>query len=192
MRPLIVIAVLGSAAHADPVTQACLGSVDTFLTCPPGATRHGTECRAKSDHWSGSSRQGPSVFLRTNQTVSFAASYKDHKKTGRVFRFDEQGRLESWSDVAADVEHGLSVTCTPDGHTSYVASYAHGASIGISRSWSHRDGSFSYAFAYGADGHGHPVKLSLDQTRRPDELCQPKVCDVHAAPDLSGIPSALR
>jgi hypothetical protein len=188
------VALLGLAltrtAAADPTTQACLGDLDKLLACPAGSTRHGTECRAQSTHWSGSSRQGPAVFLRDSGKVSFAANYKDHMKSGRVFRFDSEGRLESWADVAADQDHGLSVTCTPEGRAAYVASYAHGTSVGTSRSWNHRDGSFSYAMTYDAQGHAHSATLGLEQTRRPDELCHPRVCDVTAAPDLSDVPPA--
>src|SRR5262245_16618307 len=90
---ILLVSAVSATAAADskPATQACLGDVDHFLTCPAGAQRVGTECRARDGrHWSGSMRQGPSLFLRDNQTVSFAANYKDHKKSGRVFNFDAQ------------------------------------------------------------------------------------------------------
>src|SRR5688572_14777226 len=105
MRTILLLSTLiASTASANPTTQACLGDFDTFLTCPAGSQRFKTECRSNDkSHWSGSKRQGPTLHLRDdNKTVSFAASYKDHKKTGRVYRFDDQGRLASWNDVVND------------------------------------------------------------------------------------------
>jgi hypothetical protein len=127
-QPVVLAAALltATAAHAEPTTQACLGNIDTFLTCPAGAQRSGTECRTKEPHWSGSKRQGPSIFMRDAKLVSFAASYRDHKKTGRVFRFDNNGVLESWTDMADDEYNGLSVTCLPDGRAWYLAYYKDG------------------------------------------------------------------
>ncbi len=191
----LAIATLATGAHADPTTQACLGGLDAFLTCPAGAQRSGTECRTREphggqgagEHWSGSKRQGPGVFLRDNNTVSFAAFYKDHKKTGRIFHFDDQGRLESWSDVADDKYHGLSVTCLPNGHVWYLAYYKDDKLVGLSRSWK-QDGSFSYAMQYDAQGHSTSITPTADQMRRPDALCQPARCDVTTKPDLSGLP----
>jgi hypothetical protein len=183
------------AAEPKVTTQACLGSVQTFLSCPAGAQRSGTECRARGDHWSGSMRQGPALFLRDDrepdpakQRVSFAASYTDHKKTGRVFHFDADGKLESWTDVFADRYHGLSVSCLPDGRVSHLAYYKDDRLVGISRSWRTRDGGFASAFQYDASGRGTPVQVSPALQQRPDSLCQPAACDVRAKPDLSGVP----
>jgi hypothetical protein len=192
---LLATTLLASTASANPTTQACLGDINAFLTCPAGAQRSGTECRAREpqrgqgsgEHWSGSKRQGPSVFMRDAKTVSFAASYKDHKKTGRVFRFDDQGRLESWTDLTNDEYNGLSVTCLPDGRVWYLAYYKDGRVVGISRSWRAKDGSFSYAMDHDAQG-SHKVTVSPALQKRPDQLCQPQRCDVNAAPDLSGVP----
>ena len=190
MKQLFVLAatLAASTAHANPTTQACLGNLDDFLTCPAGAQRSGTECRGRGDHWSGSKRQGPAVFMRDAKIVSFAASYKDHKKTGRVFRFDDQGRLESWTDVAGDEYNGISVTCLPDGRAWYLAYYKDGRVVGVSRSWRAKDGSFSYAMDHDAQGRSFKVTVPAALQKRPDHLCQPQRCDVNAAPDLSGVP----
>jgi hypothetical protein len=198
MRNIFLVAatLLASTAHANPTTQVCLGNIDDFLTCPAGAQRSGTECRAREpqrgqaagEHWSGSKRQGPAVFMRDATKVSFAASYKDHKKTGRVFRFDDQGRLESWTDMANDEYNGLSVTCLPDGRAWYLAYYKDGRVVGISRSWRAKDGSFSYAMDHDAQGRSFKVTVPAAMQKRPDHLCQPQRCDVNAAPDLSGVP----
>lgn len=191
MRNTILLAttLLAATAHANPTTQACLGNIDALLTCPAGAQRFGTECRARGDHWSGSKRQGPAVFMRDAKIVSFAASYKDHKKTGRAYRFDKQGVLESWTDLANDEYHGLSVTCLPDGRVWYLANYKDGRVVGVSRAWRAKDGSFSYAMDHDAQGHSHKVTVSAALQKRPDHLCQPQRCDVNAAPDLSGVPN---
>ena len=194
MKQLLFAAALmtATAAHAEPTTQACLGHIDTFLTCPAGAARSGTECRARTttgtEHWSGSKRQGPAIFMRDAKTVSFAASYKDHKKTGRVYRFDKNGVLESWNDMADDEYNGLSVTCLPDGRAWYLAYYKDGRVVGISRSWRAKDGSFSYAMDHDAQGRTSKVQVPPALQQRPDHLCQIKTCDVNAAPDLSGVP----
>src|SRR4051812_31130261 len=93
-----LLALGASAASAGPVTQACLGSLDKFLTCPANSHRVGTECRASGGEWAGISREGPSLVLRDPEAadpkVRLAATYKDDAKTGRVFRFDAEGRLE--------------------------------------------------------------------------------------------------
>ncbi|HEU0030634.1 MAG TPA: hypothetical protein VFQ53_08375 [Kofleriaceae bacterium] len=196
----LVLATLTASADPAPTTQACLGNFDAFLTCPAGAQRRGTECRTREphggqgagEHWSGSKRQGPAIFLRdaderdpAKQRVSFAAYYKDHKKHGRVFNFDRDGRLDSWSDMADDQYNGLSVTCLPNGRVSHLAWFKNGAVVGISRTWKASDGSFSYAY-------DQTLKKSVDvppaMQQRPDQLCQPARCDVTAKPDLSGIP----
>jgi hypothetical protein len=202
MRISISLAIcsLAATASADPkvTTQACLGDFDTFLTCPPNAQRSGTECRVREpqrgrgdgEHWSGSHREGPALFLRHDgtQRVSFAARYRNHKKTGRVFRFDAEGRLESWSDVDADRYHGLSVTCLPDGRVAHVGSWRNDRNLGLTRAWRTGDGTFSYAFMYGADGRAQPIELTAAQKQRPDHLCQLATCDVGAKPDLAGAP----
>jgi hypothetical protein len=192
MKKLAILGVLlSSTALADPTTQSCLGNLDTLLTCPQGAARSGTECRARdAGHWSGSKRQGPSVFLRDNKTVSFAANYKDHKKTGRVYRFDDQGRLESWSDMKDDLYDGLSVTCLPNGHVWYLANYKNDKVVGISRSWKANDGSFSYAMDHDASGHSISIQATADQMKRPDALCQPVKCDVTQSSSRSNAASA--
>lgn len=176
-------------------TQACLGDLNSFLSCPAGAAVDGTECRATSDHWAKSTRQGPALFLRdpterdsTRVRVRFASFYKDHKKTGRTFSFDADGRLEEWSDMTADEHHGLSVQCTPDGRVERVASFSRGKVVGLSRSWNDQDGTLSMAYEHTADGSGHRVDVSAELARRPDELCRPTRCEVSAKPDLSGIP----
>jgi hypothetical protein len=194
-----LIAVTASA-NPKPATQACLGDWKTFLSCPAGATVKGSECRATQrgnagEHWSGSQRQGPALFLRdTNQRdpakvrVSFAASYKNHKKTGRVFHFDKEGRLESWTDVDGDRYHGLSVSCLPDGRVSHLAYYKQDKVVGISRSWRTKDGTFSHAMDRDANGRPIPIdKPSAALMQRPDHLCQLARCDVNAKPDLSGV-----
>lgn len=200
MRNTILLAatlLASTAAHANPTTQACLGNIDAFLACPAGAQRSGTECRAREpqrgqgagEHWSGSKRQGPAVFMRDTKTVSFAANYKDHKKTGRAYRFDKAGVLESWSDLANDEYHGLYVTCLPDGRVWYLTNFKDGRVVGISRAWRAKDGSFSYAMDHDAQGHAQKVTVSAALQKRPDHLCQPQRCDVNAAPDLSGVPN---
>lgn len=196
---LAACSLAAATAAAQPATQACLGDFDAFLTCPAGAQRSGTECRAREpqrgrgdgEHWSGSKRQGPAIFLRDDdepdpakQRVSFAAHYKDHKKTGRVFRFDEDGRLASWNDVAADQYHGLSVSCTPEGRVYYLAYYDRDRSVGVSRTWRTSDGTFSVAFAYDAAGKGRRIDVPPAQMQRPDHLCRPARCDVTARPEL--------
>lgn len=204
---VVASALIASTASAQPkvTTQACLGELSKFLTCPAGAQLMGTECRAREphrgqaagEHWSGSQRQGPAVFLRdederdpARQRVSFAALYKDHKKTGRMFRFDPEGRLESWDDVDGDQPHGLSVTCLPDGRVSHLAYYDHGRNTGVSRSWRSRDGAFSYAFQYDGEGHGTAIEVPAALRERPDALCAPVTCDVRTRPDLSGVPGS--
>jgi hypothetical protein len=196
--PLLVATLIASTASANPTTQACLGNLDTFLACPAGAQRTGTECRAREpnrgqaagEHWSGSKRQGPAVFMRDDKMVSFAASYKDHKKTGRVYRFDKQGVLESWTDMANDEYEGLSVTCLPDGRVWYLAYYKDGRVVGVSRSWRAKDGSFSYAMDHDAQGRSKNITVPPALMQRPDHLCQVQRCDVDAAPDLSGVPQS--
>lgn len=189
-----------SPALAQPTTQACLGDIDTFLACPPGAQRTRTECRVREpgrgnrpgEHWSGSKRQGPALFLRDDRdpksSVSFAAYYKDHKKTGRVYRFDKQGRLESWVDVAADKYHGLRVSCRPDGRVSDLAYFKNDVVVGVSRAWMEADGTLSYAMDHDAQGRAIPIAATPELQKRPDHLCRPVRCDVTAKPDLSGIP----
>ena len=189
----ILVSSITAAADPAPTTQACLGNLDTLLACPAGAQRSGTECRerepkrgnADGEHWSGSKRQGPSVFLRDTKTVSFAARYKDHKKHGRTFRFDADGRLESWSDMANDDYHGLSVNCLPDGRVSHLAYFKAGKVVGVTLHWKRSDGSFSFAYD---QAKKQSVTVSPAQMTRPDHLCQPKRCDLDAKPDLSGIP----
>jgi len=193
-----------AAADPRPATQACLGDFKTFLACPAGAKVNGTECRAAEpmrgngagEHWSGSQRQGPALFLRDDNErdpakvrVSFAASYKDHKKTGRVFHFAKDGRLDSWTDVDGDRYHGLSVTCLPDGRVSHLAYYKQDKVVGISRSWRTKDGVLSYVFDHDAQGRSIQIdNPSAALAQRPDHLCQPARCDVNAKPDLSGLP----
>lgn len=190
MKALLLLstALLASTASAEPTTQACLGNLDSFLACPPGAQRTGTECRERGGHWSGSKRQGPAIFMRDDKNVSFAATYKDHRKAGRVFRFDPQGRLESWSDMANDEYEGLAVTCLPDGRVWYLAYYHDGRVVGVSRSWRAKDGSFSYAMDHDAQGHSKNITVPPALMQRPDHLCQPQRCDVNTPPDLSGVP----
>lgn len=206
-RSLVAVALAATAttAAADPgaATQACLGDLKTFLTCPAGARVSGTECRAREprrgqgagEHWSGSKRQGPALFLRDDDVtdpklarVSFAAYYVDHKKTGRVFHFAPDGTLESWSDMAGDDYHGLSVTCLPDGRVSYLAYYDHDQVVGVSRSWRTSDGAFASAIDHGKGDRSDILAKTPALAARPDALCRPARCDVRAAPDLSGIP----
>ena len=187
MRAFTILAALSIAplAHANPTTQSCLGNVDTFLTCPAGAQRSKTECRAKGDHWSGSKRQGPALFLRNDgKTVSFAANYKDHKKTGRIYRFDDQGRLASIADVSDDKYNGLSVTCLPDGRVWYLGYFQDDRPVGVSRAWKAKDGTFSYAMDHDASGRSKPIKATPEMMQRPDHLCQPQRCDVNTPPEL--------
>jgi hypothetical protein len=199
MRTLTIIATLSIAplTHASPTTQSCLGDLDTFLTCPAPAQRSGTECRVKEprrgqapgEHWSGSKRQGPAIFLRADgKTVVFAASYRDHKKTGRIYRFDAQGRLASLSDVTANKLHGVSATCLPDGRVSHLAHYQNDKVVGVSRAWRTKDGALAYAMDHSS---GKPVSIAPtpEMQKRPDHLCQPQRCDVSIAPDLSGLPA---
>jgi hypothetical protein len=192
MRALIILTTISVAhtAHANPTTQRCLGSFDAFLTCPAGAQRTRTECRARdAGHWSGSKRQGPALFLRRDgKTVSFAAYYKDHEKTGRVYRFDEQGRLESYADVANNKYNGISVSCMPDGRVKHLAYYKDDRVAGISRSWRASDGTFVYAMDHDANGRAIPVQATPAMMQRPDHLCRPQRCDVTTPPDLSGVP----
>jgi len=187
MRLLLALAALlaAPAAYAGPTTQACLGSLDSFLACPAGTQRVGTECRARE-----TKRQGPSVFMRDAKKVSFAASYKDNKKTGRVFRFDNDGVLESWTDMADDEYNGLSVTCLADGRAWSLAYYKDGRVVGISRTWRAKDGSFAYAMDHDAQGRTTKVTVSAALQQRPDHLCQIAKCDVNARPDLTGVPKS--
>jgi hypothetical protein len=190
---------LTATADPKPATQSCLGDFATFLTCPAGSKRSGTECRTdearggkgSGEHWSGSKRQGPAIFLRDNdeqdpakQRVSFAANYKDHKKHGRVFRFDKTGVVESFSDMANDDYHGLSVDCRPDGKVSNLAYFKDGKVVGVALHWK-TDGSFSMAFD---QVKRERVDVPAAQMVRPDHLCRPAKCDVTTPPDLSGIP----
>ncbi|MEO8702891.1 MAG: hypothetical protein ABI867_22795 [Kofleriaceae bacterium] len=194
-----VLALTASAAEPKPTTQACLGDFNTFLTCPAGSKRWGTECRAdeqhggkgSDEHWSGSKRQGPSIFLRDDdetdpkkQRVSFAANYKDHKKHGRVFRFDKDGVFESFSDMANDDYNGLSVDCFSDGKVSNLAYFKNGKVVGIALHWK-QDGSFSFAYD---QGKRESVSVPASQMTRPDHLCRPAKCDVTTPADLSGVP----
>lgn len=197
----------GGATTGSATTQACLGDFQAFLACPAGARVAGTECRQREpqsgagegEHWSGSKRQGPALFMRGNEdaitpksVVSFAAFYKNHKKNGRVFRFDKEGRLESWNNVVDDEWYGLAVTCTPEGKVAYLATHFGDKTIGVSRSWRVKDGSFSYAIEYDANGKiARHLEATPELARRPDELCRPKVCNVTAPPDLSGAPAGF-
>lgn len=192
-----------AGSSSGPTTQACLGDFKAFLTCPAGAAISGTECRqrntAANEHWSGSSRQGPALFFRGNHDekitkdsiVSFAATYKNHKKNGRVFRFDDQGRLASWDNVIDNETYGLSVSCTPEGTVYHLASYFAGKVVGVSRSW-RPDGTLSYALDHDRNGKTlASVPPTPELARRPDELCRPARCDVNARPDVSGMPAGL-
>lgn len=196
-----------AVAQSKPTTQACLGDLSAFLTCPTGAKVSGTECRQREpnrgqgegEHWSGSKRQGPALFLRGNEAaltdqarVNFAAYYVDHKKNGRVFHFDKQGNLTSWNNVIDDQWYGLAVTCRPDGRVSYLATHAGNKTVGISRSWRAKDGELSYAIEYDAQGKVvRHLQATPELARRPDELCRPVRCDVSAKPDLSMAPQGL-
>lgn len=196
-------------AAADPkaTTQACLGDLTAYLTCPTGAKVSGTECRQREahggtgagEHWSGSKRQGPALFLRGDERavnaqslVNFAAYYINHKKNGRVFHFDKQGNLTSWNNVIDDQWYGLAVTCLPDGRVSYLATHAGNKTVGISRSWRAKDGELSYAIEYDAQGkvvrHLQPTP---ELARRPDELCRPARCEITAKPDMSLAPAGV-
>lgn len=187
----IALALAPLTAHANPTTQACLGNLDTFLTCPAGAQRQGNECRAREpqrgqgagEHWSGSKRQGPSLYLRKDgKTVSWVANYKDHKKTGRVFRFDQQGRLETITDLVEDKNHGINVMCTDTGQVKYVSYFKDDRPV-FSRAWK-ADGSLSYAFEYDDKGQSKPVTVKPELAKRPDHLCRPQKCDVKTPPEL--------
>lgn len=202
----------GAAAATAVTTQACLGDFATFLTCPAGASVFfGSECRAKEqhggqaagEHWSGSQRQGPALFFRgayrekitKDSKVSFAANYKNHKKNGRIYRFDKEGRLASWENVIDDKSYGLAVTCNPDGTVAFLANFAADKVVGISRSW-RKDGSLSYAIDHDPDGkrttHLEPgAGLTPELARRPDELCRPARCDINAKPELSAMPRGV-
>jgi hypothetical protein len=105
-----------------------------------------------------------------------------------VYRYDDQGRLESWNDEANDDWHGLAVTCLPDGRVWYLAYYKNGDVVGVSRSWKSSDGSFASAMDHDANGHAFPIAATPEMMKRPDHLCQPQRCDVNAKPDLTGIP----
>lgn len=199
-------------ASTAPTTQACLGDFATFLTCPAGATvaAGSTECRQREprrgagpgEHWSGSQRQGPALFLRDRagvdkpvtkaSTVSFATRYKNHKKNGRLFRFDKEGRLSAWENLIDDRSYGLSVSCTPDGKVSFMATYFNDKVVGLSRAW-RSDGTLSYAIQHDATGAvtGHGEHPTAEQARRPDELCRPARCDINAAPEVSGLPQGM-
>lgn len=196
-----------ASADPKPTTQACLGDLTAFLTCPTGAKIAGTECRQREarggagegEHWSGSKRQGPALFLRGNEDdlkaqsiVSFAAYYINHKKNGRVFHFDKQGNLESWNNVIDDQWYGLAVTCRPDGRVSYLATHAGNKTVGISRSWRAKDGELSYAIEYDAQGKVvRHLQATPELARRPDELCRPARCEVTAKPDFSLAPAGV-
>ena len=199
-----------SATAAAVTTQACLGDFTAFLTCPAGAAVAGTECRQREpnrgngpgEHWSGSQRQGPALFLRgragvdappgKTAIVSFAARYKNHKKTGRLFRFDKEGRLSSWGNLIGDRSYGLSVSCSPEGKVVHVATYFDDKVVGLSRSW-RKDGTLSYAIARDATGSvsKQEVEPTAELARRPDELCRPARCDINAAPDVSALPQGM-
>jgi hypothetical protein len=192
---LIALGAPRSTERPVATTQACLGAdLQTFLACPPGAHVAGTECRADSTdrHWSGSMRQGPAVFLRDEAEtdpakirVRFVATYKDHKKQGRSFTFDADGKLESFADMTDDDYHGLAVDCTPDGRVSDLAYYDHGKVVGITRHW-RSDGGFAFAYD---QNRRMSVTVGKQLEVSPDALCQPQRCDVNAAPDLSGLPA---
>lgn len=192
----VAVTTNGATAEPAPATQACLGDWKAFLSCPAGARVSGTECRAREpqrgqgagEHWSGSKRQGPALFLRDDQHVSFAAYYRDHQKQGRVFHFAPDGTLESWSDMAADDYHGLSVTCLPDGRVHYLAYYDHGRVVGVARSWRASDGALSSVIDHGRGDQTRILDKTAAWATRPDALCRPVRCDVTATPDLSGIP----
>lgn len=196
-----------AAAEPKPTTQACLGDLSAFLTCPTGAKVSGSECRQREaqggrgegEHWSGSQRQGPALFLRGHEDaptaqslVSFAAYYRNHKKNGRIFHFDKQGNLESWNNVIDDQWYGLAVTCRPDGRVSHLATHAGNKTVGISRAWRAKDGELSYAIEYDAQGKVvRHLQATPELARRPDELCRPVRCDVTATPDLSLAPKGF-
>lgn len=191
---------------AKPTTQACLGELPAFLACPAGAAIFGTQCRQRESQRSsagesswGGQRQGPSLSLfpvdlsaglPKGLLVNFAARFKNDKKNGRVFRFDQQGHLISWENRIDDMIYGLSVTCTPAGTVSRLASYFNGKSVGTSRSW-RADGTFSHAITYDANGKAGFPQPTPELVHRPDELCRPARCDIAAKPDLSAMPQGL-
>jgi hypothetical protein len=196
MRIFLILSGLGASfgatalaltAHAEPptTTQSCLGELDAFLACPPGSKRIHTECRAEETRpWSGSRREGPAVFLRDDHRVIFAANYQANQKQGRVFRFDPSGALESFSDMAGDDYHGISVDCFADGKVGSLGYFQHGKAVGLALHWK-EDGTFAFAYD---QTRRESVTLPVAQQQRPDHLCRPRTCDVHAAPDLSGLP----
>jgi hypothetical protein len=186
MRTLIAIILFASTAHAEPTTQACLGDLTRFLTCPPDAHLRGTLC------WSAGGGHGPAYDTHPNGTLRSAGYYLPFANAhGRVFTFDTSGVLKSWVDMRNGEEHGLWVECSDGGHVTEVSSWAHGEPVGLTRTWD-RDGKLWLAFAHDGNDKFHDIQPTPAQRRRPDELCHPRVCDVRAAPDLSGVPPALR
>lgn len=185
-------------ARAEAVTQACLGDRGAFLTCPVGASQVGTECRDDGDTAWGRLRHGPALTLHPRApadprppAVAVAASYRDDQRAGRVFRFDREGRLAGWEDVRGDQRHGASVACSEAGQVVTIAYFSHNHPVGLQRSWT-APGQRVRLIQH--DGRGHSVRgePTPELLRRPDELCHPEPCDVGAAPDLSGVPAALR
>src|SRR5205085_2526927 len=73
-----------------PTTQACLGDLETLLTCPPHAHLVGTECRAISGEgtWAAEPRQGPALTMRDGEHVRTATAYRNNALEGRTFEFD--------------------------------------------------------------------------------------------------------
>src|SRR6185295_10165638 len=110
------------------------------------------ECRARSDHWSGSSRQGPAVWYDDDDptVIRAAGLYKDHKRTGRWFEFDKQGRLAQIIDYLNGVPDGAYVTCYPDGSVAGLFYDVADKIQGVSRWW-RKDGTLSYAIEYKDD-----------------------------------------
>jgi hypothetical protein len=197
LATLASISLAASTGLAEPAAQSCIGDWNAFLTCPAGATRLRNECRDHDDGSWGGPRHGPSLMLHFVPAsepgppgVMIAANYQDDQRTGRAFRFERDGRLAGWDDLLGDQRHGASVSCR-DGRVTSLAYFSHNHRAGLARSWS-AHGELLYATVYDGHGHGARAEPTPAVLRRPDELCQPKRCDVTAKPDLSGLPAGLR
>ena len=180
---------LTAPAWAEPVTQACLGNIDRLLECPSGGElADGTAtggsykfCFRRDPAKSKYARiyHGPSIGYDSHNRsiVRRAGTYRDGKKHGRFYHFDEEGKLDRMVDYKNGEYDGASIRCHENGRVRSVTPHRNGKRHGVSQHW-RKDGRFVYATEY-ADGQrvGQPLDLR-PYVVAPAGICQPKSCDL--------------
>jgi hypothetical protein len=184
---------LAAPAFADPTTQACLGMGDDAESikkalaakCPEGASL--SDGRRFKTHKEGDGfelgcnvpkgkgnipvRHGPAVWFHKGGKVARAGQYDAHTKTGRWYRFDEQGRLQWIEDLRDDWStYGYYIECDPENGQLLGLTYfdKNGEQQGKSFRWK-KDGSFSYGFLPGWSG----AHLMTPRTPAAAPACRP-------------------